>query len=406
MSVNIKQNGQLTPIAGMDDQINDSTASSTTTYSSNKINTLLGGKVDSSSLATVATSGSYNDLSNKPTIPSVADYIKWSEAERSVKKNILFFDLDDLKKINTSGTWSNNVYTLNGLTFTVNSNKTITVTGSASANTDFYLLHDVGSNLQFLNGNLFNGVTGGTSTTYSLMIYGVLNPWPIYCRVYDSSEIIQNIANDSNYVGVCIRINRDYTISDSLTFYPMIRLASIEDDTYVPYIPDNVELDNNMPLNIDGPTYTGQSINNAILALINDKLASLSNKSFIGGIVWSEHDYYRVEGYVFSRYMRGIIQNAGNIWLFAYDKNNGNLAVNHVDEYTEIHLDQSVTLSTSDDTTVTFTNANIHADSAVEPWASVYGLVASNVVTTEGQCVVTFPKQDTALSITARIYIK
>jgi len=37
------------------------------------LSTALGNKVDSSSLAAVATSGSYNDLSNKPTIPTVND---------------------------------------------------------------------------------------------------------------------------------------------------------------------------------------------------------------------------------------------------------------------------------------------------------------------------------------------
>jgi hypothetical protein len=35
--------------------------------------TALNAKADISSLATVATSGSYNDLSNKPTIPTVND---------------------------------------------------------------------------------------------------------------------------------------------------------------------------------------------------------------------------------------------------------------------------------------------------------------------------------------------
>jgi hypothetical protein len=40
-------------------------------YTEGEVNTLLGAKADSSSLATVATSGSYNDLSNKPTIPTV-----------------------------------------------------------------------------------------------------------------------------------------------------------------------------------------------------------------------------------------------------------------------------------------------------------------------------------------------
>ena len=40
------------------------------TWTSFKINTELGNKVNTSSLATVATSGSYNDLNNKPFIPS------------------------------------------------------------------------------------------------------------------------------------------------------------------------------------------------------------------------------------------------------------------------------------------------------------------------------------------------
>lgn len=40
-------------------------------YTEGEVDTLLGTKADSSSLATVATSGSYNDLSNKPTIPTV-----------------------------------------------------------------------------------------------------------------------------------------------------------------------------------------------------------------------------------------------------------------------------------------------------------------------------------------------
>ena len=51
-------------------EINDNTKSDHTTWSSDKIDTLLGNKADTSSLATVATTGSYTDLSNKPTIPT------------------------------------------------------------------------------------------------------------------------------------------------------------------------------------------------------------------------------------------------------------------------------------------------------------------------------------------------
>lgn len=51
-------------------EINDSVTATNTTWSSDKIADELSDKADSSSLATVATSGSYNDLSNKPTIPT------------------------------------------------------------------------------------------------------------------------------------------------------------------------------------------------------------------------------------------------------------------------------------------------------------------------------------------------
>ena len=48
------------------------TQNSTNLVSSGGVYTALSGKADSSSLATVATSGSYNDLSNTPTIPDIS----------------------------------------------------------------------------------------------------------------------------------------------------------------------------------------------------------------------------------------------------------------------------------------------------------------------------------------------
>ena len=51
-------------------EINDTVPSDHTTYSSDKINTLLSGKANTTDLATVATTGSYTDLSNTPTIPT------------------------------------------------------------------------------------------------------------------------------------------------------------------------------------------------------------------------------------------------------------------------------------------------------------------------------------------------
>lgn len=51
-------------------EINDNTTSDHTTWSSDKLSTDLALKADLSSLAPVATSGDYDDLTNKPTIPT------------------------------------------------------------------------------------------------------------------------------------------------------------------------------------------------------------------------------------------------------------------------------------------------------------------------------------------------
>lgn len=70
------------------------------------------------------------------------------------------------------------------------------------------------------------------------------------------------------------------------------------------------------------------------------------------------------------------------------------------------YMEYSQTLSTSADTVYTFTNSAITADSAVDVWTDIRGIISSDQVTTNGQCVVTFPKQSTAQTMTCRIYVK
>ena len=64
------------------------------------------------------------------------------------------------------------------------------------------------------------------------------------------------------------------------------------------------------------------------------------------------------------------------------------------------------TLSTSADTTYTFTSSLITTSSVIDVYTDIFGINPSNVVVTNGQCVVTFPKQSTAQSMTCRIYVK
>lgn len=78
-------------------EINDSVKSDHLTWSSDKIDTELGGKANTSDLATVATTGSYTDLSNKPTIPT-----KVSE----LQNDIGYVASSSLATVATTGSYS------------------------------------------------------------------------------------------------------------------------------------------------------------------------------------------------------------------------------------------------------------------------------------------------------------
>lgn len=70
------------------------------------------------------------------------------------------------------------------------------------------------------------------------------------------------------------------------------------------------------------------------------------------------------------------------------------------------YMEQTQTVSTTTDTTYTFTNSNITASSKVFPWASEWGIIPSSVTVSSGTCTVVIPKQASAHSITVGIYIR
>ena len=72
------------------------------TYSQNEVNTLLNTKADTSSLAAVATSGSYNDLINTPTIPAAQVNSDWNSS-RGVSE---ILNKPSLAAVATSGSYA------------------------------------------------------------------------------------------------------------------------------------------------------------------------------------------------------------------------------------------------------------------------------------------------------------
>lgn len=449
----------------------------------------------------------------------VSDRIRWSEAKTSVKKNLI------PNKATTQ--------TINGITFTVNLDGSVLVNGTNTAS-DWATTFEISTTL-LEAGEYYVSQSYSSEGAVIFLRLRVNNASGTSIKeLGNKSQDSFTLSNDTNvYCDIQIRPNG---VVDNVVIKPMIRLASVEDDTYVPYIPDNVELDEKMPIKIEGKTYTAENVTALVKAVMDELTASgdFSNRSFLGGVVWSGQDYHQIEGYAHSRYVKGILSRGDAMFLFSYDKNSGTASVSTInpssyyaaksgdtftgrvsfkaadnnvqinfrpesanyystiqhqtggDEATifatktaatsyifnngydaitnqgngyywqqmtpglqikenkvainklipngqsqtynldvggtinasgaitqngtqvalDLHLDQSVTLSTSAETTVTFTNANIHTTSAISVWTTLFGLNATNMVTTEGQCVVTLPIYETAESITCRIYIK
>ena len=117
--------------------------------------------------------------------------------------------------------------TINGLTFTVNNDKSVTVNGTATADTFLNLNYD-GTNV-FDDGNHI--VSGGDSKVW----LEVITNNNVFVR--DKGENVEfTIENTSNNWA---RLFVDGgTVVNNVTVYPMVRPSHIEDDTYEPYVAD------------------------------------------------------------------------------------------------------------------------------------------------------------------------
>ena len=121
--------------------------------------------------------------------------------------------------------------TSNGITFTVNDDKTILVDGNndGTANSSFII-----NNYSLKAGTyILNGCpSGGSSTTYRLAIQKT-SGWSVLALDTGSGSK-QFTIDEATNIQVAIFIQKGQTISN-LLFKPMIRLSSIIDDTYEPY---------------------------------------------------------------------------------------------------------------------------------------------------------------------------
>lgn len=162
-------------------------------------------------------------------------------------KNILPFDLADIKALNTGGTWESNVYTYRGVDFTVNSDGTISATGTATGGNASIKIFAASLNYEMLGKEvILNGCpSGGGASTYRIQAYRMASADGSTGTYFDDgtgTDAFTVLNNASGTVGsFAVAVYENETVTN-LLFKPMVRLASDPDDTYQPYAKTNREL--------------------------------------------------------------------------------------------------------------------------------------------------------------------
>ena len=149
--------------------------------------------------------------------------------------NLLPLTLEILKANNTLGTWNNNVYTYRGVEFTVNSDLSITINGTATNEGDSLLTCDFIAKANV--GYLANGTpTGAGHSTWGMFE----NHSGGYSYIEPDEDLEVSFSSDTT-VQIVLFVRTGQTCSNK-TFYPMIRLASDPSTEYTPYAMTNREL--------------------------------------------------------------------------------------------------------------------------------------------------------------------
>lgn len=207
--------------------------------------TLLAGKQDTLTFDDAPTENSNNPVKSGG-VYSTNDKIYQVMGQNSAK-NFIPFDLDRIKAKNTTGTWNGNVYSVNGIDFTFNSDGTVDASGTATETASVYYYDPVG--LPPFGGDRILRLTGcpsggGSGTTYKVMAYraGAVDGSTGTAEDYGDGISLRWL-NDGSGVKAFISISV-YTGAGTIdvTFKPMLRLSTDTDNTFAPYAKTNQQL--------------------------------------------------------------------------------------------------------------------------------------------------------------------
>ena len=150
----------------------------------------------------------------------------WSEGG---SKNKLGYTLASLQANNTLGTWSNNVYTYNGISYTIADDGSVTASGTASAESRLYLARSLEAS-DYAENYLFGGVN---QTGVRLYLQISSSPFNTLASNYGQVNGVQ-IASNTGECYCYISISTGAGQVSGIKFYPMI-CDTNTDNTWSPY---------------------------------------------------------------------------------------------------------------------------------------------------------------------------
>lgn len=318
-------------------------------------------KANSSSLAAVATSGSYTDLEDTPTLAAVATSGSYNDLEDtpSIPSEVT---VDTALSTTSTNPVQNQVVTSEARLKTwigTCSSAADAQAKVATVDSGFTLTKGVRIGIKFTYTNTFSNATN-TPITLNVNSTGAVNIW--YNTTHSGAG---NTGTNTVAYGYASRYN----------YY-------VYDGTY--WVWDGSSLDNNT-------TYSAISQSE-----ITTGTATTSR------VVRADYLNAAIDALIAANV---VVNTTGT--ASATDVSYQRIGINGT--YYEIkgtkYMQQTKTLSTSASTTYTFTNSAITTSSRIEVYASVYGLSPSSVTVSSGSCSVEFPSYSSATSVTVRIYI-
>lgn len=203
---------------------------------------------------------------NPKPVSSNGVYVRTEEIEDEISDIVNVYGSKNLCPTFASGSVA-------GVTYTVNSDGSITAVGISNATTGFGIKSD--ANLP--NGEYVMSAGADASTDLRFIVKIIKDGTPKYYEVDSANKEVSFTVDDPDSLDIYVRTNGG-NVSINGTLYPMIRCASISDNTYVPYAKTNKELTDDLT-----PT-VAQNLDTGITVQRIGKLVIVDCRNSSGGI--------------------------------------------------------------------------------------------------------------------------